>query len=525
MFLTAVACSPIQDHRASKVAVFATVQATEVFAAGYAGITEKYIDHISVEDIAIEGLRGLAAIDPSLTVNPTNTEESHPQIRNDYKKNSSAIVIRAQGKEVISETLPAPDDVNNWAALTAKIVVATRKTSPELQSSTMESLYEAVFDGAISNLDIFSRYSGAEEALKNRNKRNGFGGIGVHYKIQDSYPVLTNVLPNTPAEMAKLQKGDSLTHVDGNKLKGLEGWKVSALLHGPIHTELKLTFIRAGIKEAQSITLKRAHIFPVTITQNISNGIVALKITSFNQNTARSLSEKLKKAQDLLGYNMKGLVLDMRGNPGGLLKQSVKVADFFLTQGKIISTRGRHVDSLHQYEAGGSDLALGLPIAILMDGETASAAEVVAAALQDRNRAVIVGTASFGKGSVQTVLRLPNDGEITLTWSRLITPAGYMFHGFGVHPGICTSSLEVTSKGIIKKTKENSKKIKAILANWLNVFLDDREKYAQLTKTCTSQRRSNDLELRIAQHLIDHPVLYARALGLSAIINEAHQKR
>ena len=132
-------------------------------------------------------------------------------------------------------------------------------------------------------------------------------------------------------------------------------------------------------------------------------------------------------------------MLDLRGNPGGLLKQSIKVADLLLTQGKIISTRGRHADSIHNYEAGGHDLAFGLPVLVLVDGKSASAAEIVAAALQDRDRAVVIGTSSFGKGSVQTVIRLPNDGEITLTWSKLVAPSGYLLHGLGVRPAICTS--------------------------------------------------------------------------------------
>jgi carboxyl-terminal processing protease len=292
-------------------------------------------------------------------------------------------------------------------------------------------------------------------------------------------------------------------------------------LRGPTHTRVELTFIRPGAGEPKTIAMNRVHIFPVTITEKTSDGIVTLTLTSFNQDTSRALSEKLENVRDRLGDAMKGVVLDLRGNSGGLLKQSVKVADLLLTQGKIISTQGRHADSLHQYEAGGRDLAIGLPVAVLVDGKSASAAEIVAAALQDRNRAVVIGTASFGKGSVQTVLRLPNDGEITLTWSRLVAPSGYMFHGLGIRPSICTSGLQGNAKSIIDKVMVDREKIEDMLVNWRKAALQDKSKRAQLRNSCPSQRRRKDLELKIARHLITHPALYARTLDLTAATHEA----
>ena len=515
------ACAPMRYIGNREVSVFSPVQTTEVFAAGYAGISEKYIEQVSVRDIAIEGLRGLGAIDPGLTVTRTDTESNPPSGKGENKNSNGEIILRAQGDEVIRMPAPAADDVNGWAALTTKFSLAARNTSSELQSAEMETVYEAVFDGVLSNLDIFSRYSGAEEAKGNRSKRDGFGGIGISFMTRDGYPVLTEVLPKTPAEKAGLLKGDRLTHVNDKALKGLKRKNISTLLRGPTHTRVELTFIRPGIPGPRTVALKRAHIFPVTIIEKISNGIVTLTITSFNQDTARSLSEKLEKARDRLGDAMKGVVLDLRGNPGGLLKQSVKVADLLLTQGQIISTRGRHTDSLHQYEAGGRDLAFGLPVAVLVDGKSASAAEIVAAALQDRNRAVIIGTASFGKGSVQTVLRLPNNGEITLTWSRLVAPSGYMFHGLGIRPSICTSGLQGNAQGVIDQVINDREIIEDMFVSWRKAALQDKSKRAQLRNSCPSQRRRKDLELKIARHLITHPALYARTLDLTAATHEA----
>ncbi len=504
--LLLAACAPLPSSISGGDKAFYKIQATEVFAAGYSGVTEKYIDRVPVEDIALEGLRGLGAIDPALTVSSAG----------------ATVALLAGGREVVRLAAPPSDDVNGWANLTAEITVAAREVSAELKAADMETVYEAIFDGVLSNLDIFSRYAGAEEARKNRSKRDGFGGIGIRYRIVDGVPVLSDILPDTPAAGAGLRKNDRLTHVDGVPLKGLKRKDISKKLRGPTYTRVELTLIRPGTPAPMTVAMERAHIFPVTITENTKNGIVFVKIKNFNQDTARSLAAKLEQVRGVLGLTMKGLVLDLRGNPGGLLKQSVKVADLLLTQGKIISTRGRHADSIHHYEAGGRDLAFGLPVVVVVDGKSASAAEIVAAALQDRDRAVVIGTSSFGKGSVQTVLRLPNDGEITLTWSRLVAPSGYSFHGLGVRPAICTSGAKGDAKAIIRRVLNNRLKTEDTLIAWRKPGYRDEAKRARLRDSCPSQRRGDGLETKIARQLINDPALYARALNPTAATHEAH---
>ncbi|MBT3305690.1 MAG: PDZ domain-containing protein [Alphaproteobacteria bacterium] len=527
--IVTAACTPARDFGTSVAPTFSQVQATEVFAAGYGGISEKYIEAVSVEDIAIEGLRGLGAIDPNLTITrvTVETDAATPtSTAKDHAKNTKAVVIlHAEGEEIIRLDAPAPDDVNGWAALTTKLSLSARKASSEMHAAPIEAVYEAVFDGVLSNLDIFSRYAGAELARRNRSKRDGFGGIGIRYRATDGLPVLSDVLPKTPAARGGLRKGDKLTHIDGVSLRGLDRKIISRKLRGPTRTLVELTFFRPGEGVSKTVTLKRAHIFPITITEKIHDGVVTLTLSSFNRDTARSLSEKLGKARMKLGDAMKGVILDLRGNPGGLLKQSVKVADLLLTQGKIISTRGRHTDSIHHYEAGGRDLAFGLPVVVLVDGRSASAAEIVAAALQDRDRAVIIGTASFGKGSVQTVLRLPNDGEITLTWSRLVAPSGYMFHGLGVRPSICTSGIKGNAQSIIDQTLNNRIKIEDMLAAWRKPDMQNQDQRTQLRNSCPSQRRRDDLELKIARRLIAQPTQFARALDLTAATHQARNPK
>lgn len=182
VLLLTMACSPIQIRNTSKTAHFKSFQATEVFAAGYASISEKYIEKISIEDIAIEGLRGLGSIDPDLTIVISRAKKINHPIDLNNEKNYSMIVLSVQGREIIRKLIPPPDDIYNWATLTTEISIAAMETSYELRSASIESIYEAIFDGALSNLDIYSRYSGAKEAHRNRNKRDGFGGIGISFK-------------------------------------------------------------------------------------------------------------------------------------------------------------------------------------------------------------------------------------------------------------------------------------------------------------------------------------------------------
>ncbi|MCH7692869.1 MAG: S41 family peptidase [Proteobacteria bacterium] len=477
----------------------------EVFAAGYATITEKYIEAVSAATLAMEGMRGLGAIDPALTV--TRSED--------------VVVLAASELTIARFPAPADDDVEGWAALTAKVSAAGRRTSKELRTASDEKLYEAVFDGVLSSLDIFSRYAGAEEARRNREKRDGFDGIGIRVRMDAGAARVTWVLADTPAAGAGLRKGDRITHVDGVSVRGFTRHEVVRRLRGPSHSSVALTVRREGVDGPLAFEMERRHIVLPTVTERRDHGIIFLTVTSFNQRTASSVAAKLTKALEGMGGSPKGLVLDLRGNPGGLLKQSIEVADLFLTQGQIVRTHGRHPDSEQRYEADGEDMAHGLPLVVLVDGKSASAAEIVAAALQDHGRAVVIGTTSFGKGTVQTVIRLPNDGEITLTWSRLITPSGYVLHGLGVMPDICTSGATGDVRKLIAAVFGRKAKIAADRARWQTAGLGEKKQRRDLRATCPAERRRKALEIEVARRLLSDRALYGRALDLTAATSQA----
>ncbi|MBL6932354.1 MAG: PDZ domain-containing protein [Rhodospirillales bacterium] len=477
--------------------------AKEVFAAGYGSIYERYIELTTPAQFTIEGLHGLASIDPAITIDATEDE----------------VILKIDNVIVARFDTPDATDSDGWAELTVNVSAKGRQGSSELRKATAEKIYEAVFDGILSNLDIYSRYAGAIEAKKNRAKRDGFGGIGVRFKIVNNLPLITFVMPQTPAQDAGLKMGDRITHAGKDSLSGLLQRQVTERLRGPLHSKVVLTILRKGENAPLLMEIERAHIVPDTVSYGHQNGIVFLKISNFNQRTARNTLNKLKKARSELGDSVKGIVLDMRGNPGGLLKQAIKVADLFLAQGRVSETRGRHPDSLQFYDAGGRDMAYGRPVVVLIDGKSASAAEVAAAALQDRGRAVVIGTSSFGKGTVQTVVRLPNEGEITLTWSRLIAPSGYIMHGLGVFPTICTSGIDGNSMNqdqVIAKALRERIKTTAVMEAWRRTSFQEKQRRQELRAFCSPERRDKKLDSNVAETVLNNKALYARTLNLSA---------
>jgi carboxyl-terminal processing protease len=276
-----------------------------------------------------------------------------------------------------------------------------------------------------------------------------------------------------------------------------------------------VTLARPGIVDLLSVPITRQRIVVPTIRVEHIGPIAHLRILSFNQQTGRKLVETLEQLMADRSHQLRGVILDLRNNPGGLLDQAVRVADAFLGEGPIIATRGRHPASNQSFEAGARDLMRGIPMVVLINGGSASAAEIVAAALQDRGRAVVVGSASFGKGTVQTVMRLPNDGELTLTWARLMSPAGYALHEHGVIPTICTNGMldDVASLRLSLQ-----KETRAVAPGGTNTTpraqLDDAG-WRALRASCTGQSREQDVDVKLAERLLADGGLFQRALRLS----------
>jgi len=505
--LAIVGCAGTPPHTPLEPGATNSAQDNAVFATGYGAISRKYIDPVRIADIAINGLDGFAAIDPALRI----------------ERVAGRIVMKLDGAAIAEAPAPEADNAQDWAKLTTAFSLQARRHSLLMHKASAEKVYEAVFDGVLSDLDIFSRYAGAEEAKMNRARRDGFGGIGIRFRIKKGKAVVTEVMPETPAAETGLKIADQITHVDGEPLSKPKVRQVVKRLRGPTQSTVKVRVYRPSADHSLDMTLERRHIISPTVRASRHGDILKLRISGFNQATARTMAAALERANDeakTLG-RLKGIVLDLRGNPGGLLKQSVKLADLVLTHGLIISTRGRHPDSPHYYEAGGRDITDGLPIAVLVDGKSASASEIVAAALQDRDRAVLIGTSSFGKGSVQTVIRLPNDGEITLTWSRFVAPSGYILHGLGVRPGICTSGSPADIDTLVQSALARHLAARKTYASWRIPGARESADRKLLRDTCPPQRHKTDLEFKIAKHVLGDRQLYTQALDLSSATHQA----
>jgi carboxyl-terminal processing protease len=473
---------------------FSADEADQVFVAGYESIAERFMDAVAIGNVAFEGLHGLSTLDPAL----------------DIAREGDKVDLTKGGTVEAEFQAPDDHDADAWADLTVKALDRARSLSSIARAASMEDLYRAVFDKALPSLDEFSRYAGAEAARMHRASREGFGGVGFEFAtMPDGTLRITAILPDTPAAKGGLKVGDLITHVNGIDVVTLGLPQITHLLRGHVNTEVDLTVLREGESAPVKLAFERDLIVPPTVVSNREGDVGYVRITGFNQRTAANVSRAVFDLK--AGGPMRGLVLDLRNNPGGLLDQAIGVADLFLTDGEILSTRGRHPDSSQEYEASGEDILEGLPMVVLVNGESASAAEVVAAALQDRGRAILVGTVSYGKGTVQNVIHLPNDGELTITWSRIYSPAGYAFHRLGLMPGVCTST-EDTPDAVISDLRSGRIDPAAALAGWRKAHSDSRHSPAELRATCPPRHDMRKGDLAVARDLLDDRELFTKAM-------------
>ncbi|QEE34280.1 S41 family peptidase [Octadecabacter sp. SW4] len=301
------------------------------------------------------------------------------------------------------------------------------------------ALIEAAIDGMLTSLDPHSSYLSPEDAADMRVQTRGeFGGLGIEVTQEEGFVKVVSPIDGTPADAAGIMSGDFITAVDGASVLGLTLDDAVDLMRGPVGSEIVITVVREGEIEPFDVSIIRDTIKLTAVRTRTEGDTVVLRITTFSDQTYDSMRELLAEQVEEAGGidNVNGLVLDLRNNPGGLLRQAILVSDAFLEAGEIVSTRSRNPQDGERYNANAGDLAEGLPIVVLINGGSASASEIVAGALQDHRRAIVVGTNSFGKGSVQTVMPLRGDGAMRLTTARYYTPSGRSIQALGISPDI-----------------------------------------------------------------------------------------
>src|SRR5665213_1121488 len=332
--------------------------------------------------------------------------------------------------------------------------VFERVRADSVEQVTDEQLIEAAINGMLSALDPHSSYMNAKSFTDMQVQVRGeFGGLGIEVTMENGLVKVVSPIDDTPAAKAGLKPGDLSVAIDGEPISGMSLNDAVEKMRGPVNSPIKLVIKREG-KDPFDVTLKRAIIKVQSVkSQLVGNDIGYIRISSFNEQADSGLQAAMKSLRAKSGDKLTGIVLDLRNNPGGLLDQAVAVSNDFLNQGEIVSTRGRHAEDGQRYNArANGDITKGLPMVVLINGGSASASEIVAGALQDHHRAVLLGTPSFGKGSVQTIIQLPGHGAIRLTTARYYTPSGRSIQAKGIAPDIDVEPAKIekiaTGKGL-----------------------------------------------------------------------------
>ncbi|NMM45735.1 S41 family peptidase [Rhodospirillaceae bacterium KN72] len=322
-----------------------------------------------------------------------------------------------------------------------------------------KQLIEAAIRGLVGSLDPHSTYLDEEsfDAMQTHTKGE-FGGLGIEVSLDESGLVkVVSPIDDTPAAKAGILAGDLISHLDGDPVKGMTLNDAVEHMRGPVGADITLTIIREGVAEPFEVVLTRDKIQIQSVRSRMEGDIGYIRITSFSGQTQSGLEKAIATIQEEGGDGLLGYILDLRNNPGGLLNQGVSVADTFLQHGEIVSTRGRNTENIQRFQATPGDLTDGMPLVVLINGGSASASEIVAGALQDQHRAIILGTRSFGKGSVQTITPLSRNGAaLKLTTQRFYTPSGKSIQQLGISPDIVVerARVEVLEGGFGRSEKD-----------------------------------------------------------------------
>jgi carboxyl-terminal processing protease len=412
---------------ASAVPVFDAGVAASVWGAALSYIAPRSLQALSVPQMTVWGLNGLTALDPDL----------------DATLQDNQLRLYGPDQLLIAVSVPPASDATGWGQAAAAVANAAFNASPALQQAGTQGVIDSFFDELFNHFDPYSRYEPPLQAAQNQLVITGIAGSGLTLARQGMKVVVASVAAAGPAAEAGVEVGSVVAAINGRPALASQINNLNDSLNGILGSNITLRLLDpADPANSNDVTLTRALVPPQTVFDDSQEaglpGVLVLKISGFNKGTSEQFSAALLAG---LGATPApdSLILDLRGNRGGVLRQAVLIADTLLPSGKIAEAAGRDPDADQNFTAEGSDLTGGLPMVVLVDGQSASAAEILAAALADDRRAVVVGSATLGKGLVQTVTALPDGGELFVTWSRVLAPRGWPLQTLGLLPQVCTS--------------------------------------------------------------------------------------
>lgn len=483
---------------------FVPEEAERVLHQGFSAVHEKYIREVPSQQMGQSVIGALTTMDHRLT-----SQEMPGQL------------VLGEGSRTATLAMPLDEDPGSWSRFSVAAIQSARTLSPVMAKADSETIYKAIFDRLLADLDPYSRYAGRVTARDYRALRHGYGGVGVRLRVADGKVEVIDVIRESPAEQAGIEAGDIILAIDTSPVEGLASHDVVSRLRGPIGSTARLTILRPLTSARKELDLRRTRITMPTVHLAREDGLAILTISGFNRSTGedvRKALRSLRRQETGVDLPLHGLVIDLRGNPGGLLDQAIDVADAFLERGTIVTTRGRHPGSFQSYQANRPDLSQGLPLAVLVNGQSASAAEILAAALQDHGRAIVIGSNTFGKGLVQNISALPNDGELILTWSRFHAPSGYGIDQAGLQPHLCTSlppaeGEQQGDRGVEKALMLDTLADSVLrLSAWKALASLQPDRLSEQRKSCPRQTEKPELDLQLARALFQDGGRFHRTL-------------
>ena len=368
-----------------------------------------------------------------------------------------------------------------------------------------KEIVESAINGILSSLDPHSSFLNAKSLDDMKIQTKGeFGGLGIEVTMENGFVKVISPIDNTPADKAGIKAGDYITHLDKKSVIGLSLDEAVNKMRGPVGSKLQVTIGRVD-NEPFDVTIKRDIIKITTVRSRLEKDVGYVRITTFSEQTNNSTKDAIKKLKK--NKNLKGYIVDLRNNPGGLLEQAVAISDLFLEKGEIVSTRGRDSENPETYKARPGDIINGLPLVVLINSGSASASEIVAGALQDHKRAIILGTKSFGKGSVQTIIPVNPFGALRMTTARYFTPSGRSIQKKGITPDITVEEAKVEKLETRNGNRESD--LKGALDN-----PNKNEENKNVNETKKNQS-VNDFQLSRALDLVRGISLYKNKLAIN----------